>query len=300
MTIFDAHTHFFSREFYEFQATLVPGADGAALLDRIHAGGINVPGRNASGHAARWIAELDRSGVARAVTFASVPAEMKVVGEAAAASGGRLVPFAMVNPRAPETLVALESLQPTLRFRGMALFPAMHDFDIGSAEALRAIDFADTHQMVVFVHCGKLRVNVRKLIGLDADFPAEKSRPVQLIPAARARPDVTFIVPHFGSGLFEELLELGSACKNVYTDTAGSNAWILEHHPPLALSEVFAKTRDVMGAERILFGSDSGVFPRGYRADVLRIQETAMRAAGFSDHERDAIMGGNLARILTA
>lgn len=300
MTIFDAHTHFFSREFYEFQTTLVPGADKATLLDRIHAGGINVPGRNVAGHTARWIAELDKNGVARAVTFASVPAEMKVVGEAAAASAERLVPFAMVNPRAPETLAMLESLQPTLRFRGVALFPAMHDYSIGSTEALKAIDVAEKHRMIVFVHCGKLRVNVRKLIGLDADFPMEKSRPAQLIPVARARPNVTFIVPHFGSGLFEELLELGSACRNVYTDTAGSNAWILEHHPPLALSEVFARTRDVMGAERILFGSDSGVFPRGYRADVVRAQETAMRAAGFSDRERDAVMGGNLTSILAA
>jgi uncharacterized protein len=300
VTIFDAHTHFFSREFYEFQTTLVPGADKAALLDRIHAGGIQVPGRNAAGHMARWIAELDKSNVARAVTFASVPAEMKVVGEAAAASGGRLVPFAMVNPRALETIATLESLQPKMRFRGMALFPAMHDYSIDSIEALQAIDMAEKHRMIVFVHCGKLRVNVRKLIGLDADFPADRSRPAQLIAIARARPNVTFIVPHFGSGRFEELLELGSACKNVHTDTAGSNAWILEHHPPLALSEVFAKTRDVMGAERILFGSDSGVFPRGYRADVLRAQETAMRAAGFSDREREAVMGGNLARILSA
>jgi predicted TIM-barrel fold metal-dependent hydrolase len=300
VTIFDAHTHFFSREFYEFQTTLVPGADRAALLDRIHAGGINVPGRNAADQMARWLAELDKNGVAHAVTFASVPAEMKVVGEAAAASGGRLVPFAMVNPRAPETLTTLESLQPTLRFRGMALFPAMHDYSIESAEASQAIDMAEKHRMIVFVHCGKLRVNVRKLIGLDADFPMEKSRPAQLIPVVRARPNLTFIVPHFGAGWFEELLELGSACKNVCTDTAGSNAWILEHHPPLALSEVFGKTREVMGADRILFGSDSGVFPRGYRADVLRMQETAMRAAGFSDRERDGVLGGNLTRILAA
>jgi predicted TIM-barrel fold metal-dependent hydrolase len=152
--------------------------------------------------------------------------------------------------------------------------------------------------MVVFVHCGKLRVNVRKAIGLDPDFPMEKSRPLYLMAVARARRDVTFIVPHFGSGWFEELLELGSACGNVYTDTAGSNAWILEHHPPLALSEVFAQTRDALGAERILFGSDSGVFPRGYRAGVQQAQETAMRAAGFSDRARDGVMGGNLARVL--
>jgi predicted TIM-barrel fold metal-dependent hydrolase len=298
--IFDAHTHFFSREFYEFQTTLVPGGNRTALLERIRAGGIEVPGPDARAHLARWIAELDRHGVARALTFASVPAEVKAVGEASAASGGRLVPFAMINPRAPETLTQLASIQPTLRFRGIVLFPAMHDYAIGAPEASRAIDIAEKSDMAVFVHCGKLRVNVRKLIGLDADFPADRSRPVDLIPIARARPDVTFIVPHFGSGLFEELLELGASCRNVCTDTAGSNAWILEHHPPLALSEVFARAREAMGAERILFGTDSGVFPRGYRSDIPRMQNDAMRAAGFSDGEREGVMGGNIAGIVGA
>jgi hypothetical protein len=91
VTIFDAHTHFFSREFYEYQTTLVAATE-PRLLQRIQAGGFEVPGRTARAHLARWLGELDRNGVARVVTFASVPTEMNVVGEAAAASDGRLVP----------------------------------------------------------------------------------------------------------------------------------------------------------------------------------------------------------------
>jgi hypothetical protein len=296
--IFDAHVHFFGREFYDFQTTLVSREDPETVLGRIRAGGVEVPGPDARAHAARWMAELDRHGIERAVIFASCPTEMKAVGEVAAAHRDRVSAYTVVNPLAPATLDLVESLQPRARFKGILLFPAMHDYAITSSEAQRAIELAQRHDLVVFVHCGKLRVNVRKLIGLNPDFPADKSRPTDLLGVARAHPEVRFVVPHFGSGLFEETLVLGGNCPNVYTDTAGSNAWILEHDPPLSLVEVFQATQSSFGTERILFGSDSGGFPRGYRADVLRIQRETMHTAGFTDAEQRAVLGGNLAKLL--
>lgn len=298
--IFDAHVHFFGREFYTFQTTLVSREDPETILGRIRAGGLEIPGRDPKIHGARWIAELDRNHIDRAVMFASTPTEMKTVGEVAAIYPRRLVPYTVVNPNAPATLESLESMMPKFHFRGILLFPAMHDFAIHSPEATRAIELAKRHNLVVFVHCGKLRVNVRKLVGLNADFPAEKSRPRDLLSVARAYPGVRFVVPHFGSGWFEEALALGATCPNVYVDTAGSNAWILEHDPPLSLVEAFQAARVSFGVERILFGSDSGVFPRGYRADVLRAQQETMRAAGFTEDEQSAILGGNLATLLGA
>ncbi len=296
--VFDAHIHFFGREFYAFQTTLVAREDSETILGRIRAGGIEIPGPDTKAHATRWIAELDRNHVDRAVLFASSPTEIKAVGEATASHPRRLFSYTVVNPTAPATLEALESLQPKLHFKGILLFPAMHEYAIQSPEAARAIELAKRHHLVVFVHCGKLRVNVRKLIGLNADFPAEKSRPRDLLPVARANPDVRFVVPHFGSGWFAETIALGASCPNVYVDTAGSNAWILEHDPPLSLAEVFEATRGSFGADRILFGSDSGGFPRGYRADIMRAQQDTMRVAGFTSDEQRAVLGGNLTRLL--
>jgi predicted TIM-barrel fold metal-dependent hydrolase len=298
VNVFDAHVHFFGREFYGYQTTLVDGVEPEATLDRIRAGGLEVPGPDAARHAARWTGELDRHRIDRAVLFASVPPELIVVGETAAASGGRFVPFAVVNPTVPVTLSALRGLVDRFGFRGMLLFPAMHDFSIQAPEVTAALELAKAHGMVVFVHCGKLRVGVRALIGLDADFPAERSRPRDVAAVARAHRDVAFIVPHFGAGFFEEALDLAAACHNVYLDTAGSNAWAGEHSPPLSLREVFGQARDAIGSERILFGSDSGVFPRGYRVDVLTAQIDAMMEAGFSAEERGAVLGGNLARLI--
>jgi predicted TIM-barrel fold metal-dependent hydrolase len=295
--IFDSHVHFFGREFYTFQTTLVAREDPETILGRIRAGGIEVPGPDATAHATRWISELDRNRIDRAVLFASSPTEMRTVGEVAASHPRRLFAYTVVNPKAPATLEQLESLQDTAHFKGMLLFPALHEFSMQSPEAARAIEVAKKHRLVVFVHCGKLRINVRKLIGLNGDFPAERSRPRDLLPVAQANPGVRFVVPHFGSGWLEETLALGAACPNVYVDTAGSNAWILEHDPPLSLAEVFQAAKVSFGAERILFGSDSGIFPRGYRGDVLQAQRDTMRA-GFTDDEQRAVLGGNLARLL--
>jgi predicted TIM-barrel fold metal-dependent hydrolase len=73
---------------------------------------------------------------------------------------------------------------------------------------------------------------------------------------------------------------------------------MLDLDPPLTLVEVFQRTKSALGAERILFGSDSGVFPRGYRADILRAQSDAMQEAGFTDAERAGVLGGNLSRLI--
>ena len=82
--IFDAHVHFFGREFYAFQTTHISREDPQTILGRIRAGGLEIPGPDGQAHGARWIAELDRSGIDRAVIFASCPTEMKTVGEVAA------------------------------------------------------------------------------------------------------------------------------------------------------------------------------------------------------------------------
>lgn len=300
MHVFDAHTHFFSRVFYEVQARQVPGGDVPSLLDKIQRNGIDVPGESAEAHRDRIISDLDDNGVDRVVTFASVPEEMEIVGEAANTSDGRLVPYAMVNPRATETLEKFESLAGRYAFKGMILFPAMHDYAIGGDEAAAALNVARKLDVVVFVHCGLLRLPVRSIVGLESDFPLDRGHPQDLIPVAQARPDQAFVVPHFGAGFFDEFLRLGKACPNVYADTAGSNAWGMFQAPPLYLEDLFEQSVDVYGIERLLYGSDTAGYPRGYRKDVRDAQIRAMHDAGIKAEDQELVLGGNLARLLEA
>jgi predicted TIM-barrel fold metal-dependent hydrolase len=296
--VFDAHTHFFSRAFYEFQARQVKDGDVEALLAKFTRNGVDVPGESVSAHRDRIIEELDRNGVDRAVTFASIPDEMEIVGEAAAGSDGRLIPYAMVNPLAPATLTKLESAHERYRYHGMLLFPAMHDYGIGDEAVGAALDLARKLDLVVFVHCGLLRVTIRAILGLESDFPMKQGHPQALMSVAKARPDQTFVIPHFSAGFFDELLLLGKECPNVYVDTAGSNSWGMFQAPPLYLEDLFEQSVDVFGVERILFGSDTAGFPRGYRNDVLSKQVRAMHDAGIRTADQELILGGNLAKLL--
>lgn len=298
MHVFDAHTHFFSRAFYEFQARQVADGDVTALLDKLGRNGVDVPGESTQALLERIVADLDDNGIDRAVTFASVPDEMEVVGEAARASGGRLVPYAAVNPTVPTTLRKLESLQPVFGFKGMLLFPAMHDYAIGGDAAAAALDLARRLKLVVFVHCGLLRVPVRAVLGLDSEFPLDRGHPQDLIPVAQARSDQKFIVPHFGAGFFDEFLRLGRSCPNVFADTAGSNSWGMFQAPALYLEDLFEQSLEIYGVARLLYGSDSGGFPRGYRKDVRNAQIRAMHDAGIKAEDQELILGGNLARLL--
>src|SRR5881396_118492 len=92
----DAHCHFFSTPFF-------------AALARL---GWDAPG-TAEALADRWVTELDRAGVARAVMIASVPGDAGSVAAAVARHPRRLVGFFMVDPTQPEaatkTAAALDS-----------------------------------------------------------------------------------------------------------------------------------------------------------------------------------------------
>lgn len=298
MQVIDSHVHFFSRIFYECQAAEARPDDVAGMMTRMETSGVDVPDSNHIALRDRLIMEFDVNGVEHALVFASVPEEMAVVGEAAFTSDGRMSAFATVNPKKTETLRNLETSHAKFAFTGMILFPAMHDFGIGDDDAAAALDLARKLGLIVFVHCGLLRVPVRAVVGLEADYPMDRAHPEHLIPVAKARPDQTFVVPHFGAGFFDEFLKLGAACPNVYTDTAGANTWGMFQAPPLYLEDLFRQTVDVYGAQRVLFGSDTAGFPRGYREDILTTQIRAMHDAGLRPEEHEAILRGNLSRIL--
>ena len=55
---------------------------------------------------------------------------------------------------------------------------------------------------------------------------------------------------------------------------------------------------EVLGAERILFGSDSSFFPRGWREDVFDAQLDVFQKVGLNEEQVALILGCNLERAL--
>lgn len=298
MTIHDAHTHLFSRPFFDGLAAQSP--TGATPEQVAAKAGLELPPVDIAAHAAAWVAQLDRHGVTRAVSFASLPGEAPAVAAAARASGGRLIPYTLVNPKAPDAPAFVARAFGELGMRGVLTFPAMHHFLVSDDCMVPVLEAARAARAPVIVHCGALRVKLRDLFGLPRPFDLSFAHPLQIVTAANRFRDVNFVVPHFGGGLLHETLLLGLQCENVFVDTSSSNDWMAAVPGVAGLADVFRRALAVFGAERILFGTDSSTFPRGWRADILAAQRRALEEAGAKAAQVDRILGGNLAALLPA
>jgi predicted TIM-barrel fold metal-dependent hydrolase len=302
MTLFDAHLHLFSRRYFEAVAAASPlPGTVAERIDRLaKTMAIEVPGPDLGAHVRRWLADLDRHGVERAVTFASAPEEADAVAEAARLAGGRFVPVALVNPKAAGTKDRVRDLLATKGFRGILLFPALHQYRLQGPEAAEVVREAAGHGAVVYVQCGLLKVPVRDALGFPRVVDLSFANPLDLVPLASSLPGTTFVVPHFGAGFFRDALLLCAQCENVVLDTSSSNSWMVTEPAGLSLPDVLQRALAVTGPTRLLFGTDSATFPRGFRGDLLEAQREAIRACGATPADRDLILGGNAERIFSA
>jgi hypothetical protein len=174
----------------------------------------------------------------------------------------------------------------------------MHRYSVHSDAALRVFDWAKEHQKAVFVHCGVLSVGVRKKLGLESLYDMRFSNPIDLHAVAMRYPTVPIIVPHFGAGYFREALMLADLCPNVYLDTSSSNQWMKYQEGHMDLRQVFRRALDVAGAKRLLFGTDSSFFPRGWHQQIFEDQARVLYELNVSEEDARAIFAENLMRIL--
>jgi predicted TIM-barrel fold metal-dependent hydrolase len=290
----DAHVHFFSHRFLSAVAALKETSDNnvAALL------GWEAPDPDPARFASRWIAELDKYQLASAVLIASIPGDDASVAAAVAAYPGRFHGYFMADPTAADASSRVEAaLQHGLQ--GVCLFPAMHRYSIQDSRAQEIIAIAARYPAaVVFVHCGILTVGFRKKLGLPSRFDLRYSNPIDLHATALDFPNLPFVIPHFGAGFLREALMVADLCPNIYLDTSSSNSWIRYLAPEPSLREVFRRALDVAGPKRLLFGTDSSFFPRGWIHGVFDEQSRILYELGLHDADAAAILGGNLERIL--
>ncbi|MHC4547455.1 MAG: amidohydrolase family protein [Planctomycetota bacterium] len=300
MRIVDFHLHFFSRPFFETLARQTPQAGSVKkkLARLAQEAGIEIPDGDNEAHTRRWVAELDAHGVGHAVAFASLPEEVPAVHDALRTADGRLSGCALVNPLTPQCAEDVWTLIKERGFSGVLLFPALHHFHLGAQRVQRMLTVLDDRAAIAFVHCGLLVVKMRDRLGLPRPYDLKYADPLGVIPAANRFPRAKFVLPHFGGGFFREALMAGSQCENVYVDTSSSNRWIATQPGIRNLFEVCARTLDVYGPERILFGTDSSVFPPGWRRDRLEEQLAAFEKAGARGAQLQLIFAGNAERLL--
>ena len=294
----DAHAHLFPLSFYAGLAKQagITAADPAAEVARRL--GWDLPPADPRELARRWVAEMDRHGVDRMVMIHTLPGDLESAGRAVRAANGRLVGYVAVDPGADGAAADVERAVTEFGFRGVALFPALFGFSIASEDAYEVLGVANWHALNVFVHCGALKVGFRTRLGLPCPFDLTLANPLLLQRPAADFLKARFIVPHLGSGFFRELLMLADARPNVYADTSGLPGWAkyLDGAPEPAA--VLRQAVRVLGADRLLFGTDSTFFPRGWRRDVFDEQLRVFQEAGLSSEEVAKVLGGNLERLL--
>jgi uncharacterized protein len=301
LEISDSHAHFFSRKFFETLAgQSTPISKEADPIGRIaEITGWRMPPEDPAALAKDWAAELDRHEVAFALLIASVPNDAESVVAAVRASPDRVAGAFMFDPEKPEAETRARKVF-DLGLRVACLFPAMHHFSMAESEGARAVVAlaAERPGTAVFVHCGTLSVGVRKKLGLASPFDMRRSNPMEIYKLAAEFPTAKFIIPHFGAGTFRETMMLADLCPNVFVDTSSTNKWMAYESSPVDLAMIFKRALAVVGHERLLFGTDSSFFPRGWNAAIFDQQVKALAEIGVNQEQAAAILGGNLRKLL--
>jgi predicted TIM-barrel fold metal-dependent hydrolase len=198
--------------------------------------------------------------------------------EAAAASGGRIVPFCTVLPSADDARDQLKAWA-ARGARGLGeLRPVNQGYTLIDSDQSDLLAWAaEAYDLALLFHAsepvghpypGKAGLPVEQLYRFIADFPG-----------------TTVIAAHWGGGLpFYALMpEVREALSQTYFDTAATGF--------LYGPEIYRTTIDLVGADHILFGSD---YPLVTQERALR----ELREAPIDDEARDRIAGENVRKLL--
>lgn len=198
--------------------------------------------------------------------------------ESVAKYAGRLIGFCTIVPQSEDAPSEIERCARG-GLRGVGeLMPHLQGFDLGDRSLMAPIvAAAGAHGMVILTHSSE---------PVGHTYPGKGDVfPGMLYRFIAAFPEATIICAHWGGGLpFYALMpEVGAALKNVYFDSAAS--------PFLYKYEIFPRVADLVGPEKILFGSD---FPLITQIRIIK----RLRELPMPEESKALILGGNAQRLL--
>ncbi len=191
----------------------------------------------------------------------------------------RLVGFCAVQPQSPKAAVAEIERCAQAGIRGVGeMRPDIQLFDLGDELVMEPIvEVLRKHQLVLLLHASE---------PVGHDYPGKGGiTPDILYPFIASFPDLTLVCAHWGGGLpFYALMpEVKKAISNVYFDTAAS--------PFLYTPEVYNQVIQLVGADKILFGSD---YPLVAQRRLLE----EIKALDLAEETKNLILSGNALRLL--
>jgi predicted TIM-barrel fold metal-dependent hydrolase len=240
--------------------------------------------------AGRWIEDLDLKGVERAnfVTGGgndNLSAIIKLY-------PNRFTGFAHHNIFSEDAPAELERAIKKLGLKGYKMIASSQTKPIDDKSIYPVWEMAEKLNIPVIIHFGILGG------GGGASYSLRNMNPLTLWNVAKRFPRIPFVIPHFGAGYLRELLQLCWSCPNIHVDTSGSNRWMQWMPFEISLEDLFKKMLGTIGPDRLIFGSDSSYFPRGFSAPYLKEQLKACRAIGLEQATIEKIFHKNATRLL--
>lgn len=125
-------------------------------------------------------------------------------------------------------------------------------------------------------------------------YPGKGQLPLAAIYAlVKQLPALRLVLAHWGGGypFYELMPEVRAASQNIFYDTAAS--------PLLYSPGIFRAVANIVGAEKILFGSDFPLilYPKRRKEPEMQSFLDEVRGSGLSTQELGRVLGGNAARV---
>src|SRR4030043_2119114 len=192
----------------------------------------------------------------------------------------RLVGFCAIQPKAGYAAIAELERCAKAGAKGIGeLRSDTQGFDLSDEATMKPlVDAALKHDLIFLTHSSEP-------VG-HSYFGKGSITPDILYPFIVKFPNLKLVCAHWGGGLpFYTLMpEVGKALSNVYFDTAAT--------PFLYKPQIFKQVADMIGSDKILFGSDYPLLSP--RRIIDQIESTRL-----SQKDKARILGGNAQRLLS-
>lgn len=273
--IIDAHVHILPDRVRDNPKTV---AAHDPWFARCHAGGARMLS------AESLVERLDARGIDAAICFSWPFADAALCAGAndyvAAAQRrfpGRIIGFGIVSPGDPGAPAEIERCA-RIGLRGIGeLNAGAQGFTLTDQARLQpVVDAALRCELPWNLHCSE---------PVGHEYAGKGTATPNLVANfAQRNPELTLICSHLGGGLplYAHMPEVRALCSRLWFDTAAQ--------PFVYAASVYRALIDMVGYERILFGSDYPLL------DMPRYQ-AAMQAASLTEMEMGAILGGNAGRL---
>jgi len=191
----------------------------------------------------------------------------------------RLVGFCAVQPNSPKAAAAEIERCAKAGIKGVGeMRPDIQLFDLGDEMIMEPLaEVLKEHKLALLLHSSE---------PIGHNYPGKGVMfPDVLYPFITSFPDLTIVCAHWGGGLpFYALMpEVKKAMANVYFDSAAS--------PFLYTPEVYSQVIKLVGADKVLFGSD---YPLLTQSRLLSEIETL----DMPEETKNLVLAGNALRLL--